>query len=118
MTAESTNGYSTEEYSTDEEYQKIIAGEGSDDEDATKQAIKMFINADKDGSGSISLKEYIALAKGKSTASTSSIRSAGLDGGLLARLDKLEQKVDDIADMLTKLCDEKMATQKSKRWGR
>jgi hypothetical protein len=99
----SYDGSSTEDYSTDEEYQKIIAGEDTDDEvdDATKGAIKLFLQADVDGSGSLSLKEYLELSR-----LNHPVREAtGQEGTLGAQLDALEKKVDDIAEKVNRLCD-------------
>ena len=67
---------SDDDYSTDEDYQRIIAGEeesvdSDNDEDPWKKALmEKFAKADEDGSGNISLKEFIALS---STASTASV---------------------------------------------
>ena len=74
---------SDDDYSTDEDYQRIIAGEEESDdsdneEDPWKKAMmEKFAKADEDGSGSISLKEFIALS------STTSNGSAG-EGPALA----------------------------------
>jgi hypothetical protein len=94
---------STEDYSTDEEYQKIIAGEDTDDEDddATKEAIKLFLQADVDGSGSISLKEYLEMSRLNHPVH----EATGQEGHLGARLGALEKKVDDIAEKVNRLCD-------------
>jgi hypothetical protein len=57
-----------DDYSTDEEYVKIISGKGENVEDgndkaimdeATKAAIAKFLEVDEDGSGSISLEEFL-----------------------------------------------------------
>jgi hypothetical protein len=99
-------GSSTEEYSTDEEYQKIIAGEETDDEmdDETMEALKLFRQADADGSGSISKKEYLELVR--LNQKTSLGATAPQEVGLTARLTALEKKVDDIAERVNRLCDE------------
>ena len=89
---------SSEDYSTDEEYQKIIAGEDSD-EDEDEQALKMFLQADADGSGSLSLKEYMEISR-------QNVSQNSADGSVLAaRLTILENKVDDIAKKVDRLCD-------------
>lgn len=57
--------YSSCDYSTDEEYQKIIAGEDDEDEDDDdsvdpfREAIQKFLELDTDGSGTISLNEFL-----------------------------------------------------------
>lgn len=68
---------SDDDYSTDEEYQKIIAGEeagedeGDDDDDPwRKELLERFAKADEDGSGHISLKEFIALSSAPTAASS------------------------------------------------
>jgi hypothetical protein len=55
--------YSSCDYSTDEEYQKIIAGEGDEEDDDSvdpfREAIQKFLELDTDGSGTISLSEFL-----------------------------------------------------------
>ena len=96
---------SQEEYSTDEEYKKIIAGEASEDEDedATARAMKLFLQADADGSGAISFQEYLELQR-RNAAKENSQKSVYAKGDLSARMDALEKKVDNIADKVDKLC--------------
>jgi hypothetical protein len=91
---------STEDYSTDEDYQKIIAGEESsssdDDEDsAMVQAMKAaFQQADVDGSGSISLREFAEISQ------SGGIGSKELDG----RVTALEEKVELTLSKIDRLC--------------
>ena len=59
--------FSSCDYSSDEEYQKIIAGEeddedGDNEDDVFKEIIAQFLAADSDGSGTISLKEFLKLS--------------------------------------------------------
>jgi hypothetical protein len=97
-------GSSTEEYSTDEEYQKIIAGEDTDDEmDDETEALKLFRQADADRSGSISKKEYLELVR--LNQKTSLGATAPQEGDFTARFTALEKKVDDIAEKVNRLCD-------------
>lgn len=103
---------SDDNYSTDEEYQKIIAGEESDgtsdDEDEeTRAARAKFLEFDVDGSGSISVKEYLKLVKleklhppgGVAVAATISPNR----DGLAKRMADLETKVDDVIAKLDKM---------------
>lgn len=62
---------SEDDYSTDEEYQKMIAGEESDGEGAMdgmdpverQQLLDKFNEMDQDGSGTITIKEFMTLYK-------------------------------------------------------
>lgn len=93
--------------STDEEYQRIIANEGShdDEEDLTKEAILQFLQADTDGSGSMSLKEYIELSR-QNQGTARNLFPAAPDRSMASRLDMLEAKVDSIAEKVDRLCEE------------
>ena len=97
--------YSTEEYSTDEEYQKIIAGEDSDS-DGDAEALRLFQQADTDESGSISLKEYLKFSRMNQTASLSMPQQNLQERNIGARLVAMERKLDDIADKVNRICDE------------
>ena len=63
-----TWSFSSDDYSTDEEYRRLIAGvddgdsEEEDDEE-TRKAKEDFMKADTDMSGSISLKEFLELSR-------------------------------------------------------
>jgi len=103
---------SDSDYSTDEEYQKIIAGEEDDDSENDdpwmKELLERFANADEDGSGQISLKEFIALSGHGSP----TVRSNGCSDGaalpmVMSRIHKLEvgqiainDKLDEILQLL------------------
>lgn len=105
------DGSSTEDYSTDEEYQKIIAGEDADadnEDDEVKEALKSFLLADADSSGSINLKEYIQISRSNKNKPVEGSMN-GNTAALTDRLDRLEEKVDGIAEKLSMLCD-KLAT--------
>jgi hypothetical protein len=89
----------------DEEYQRIIANEGSDDEDdPTKQAMLQFLNDDTDGSGSVSLKEYIEMTKNNQLGGSHPFSNVS-GQNLASRLDTLEEKVDAIAKKVDMLCE-------------
>jgi len=122
MTVSNNSDWSSsdDDYSTDEEYQKIIAGEESDgtgdDDEETRAARAKFLEFDVDGSGSISVKEYLKLVKleklqpsGGITAATT-ITPNGDD--LAKRLADLETKVDDVIAKLDKMCTMMQAKKK------
>jgi hypothetical protein len=97
----------SEDYSTDEEYLNTIAGaDGGDDEDEEKRIVREFQLADTDASGNISLGEFIKLSR------TLQDRPKNADANLkdfapklAARLDMLEQKVEESNKTLRRLCD-------------
>lgn len=77
-----------DDYSTDEEYVKIISGGGDNEDDddndkaimdeATKAAIAKFLQVDEDGSGSISLEEFLQYVR-ESTLIATQERAGGGD---------------------------------------
>lgn len=90
---------STDEYSTDEDYQKIIAGEesssSSDGESEITKAMKAaFLKTDTDGSGSISFEEFMELIKSRR------LESVELEGRVAA----MEDKLDKALAKIDKLC--------------
>lgn len=115
---------STDEYSTDEEYQKIIAGEESDDgeDDKDNHLVTLFEKLDADGSGSLSLREFIDLMRESSSSDGSNNinngsggnNSASSNNGAAAasqtpgaqeeRLSAMEKKIDDLALKVDMLC--------------
>jgi hypothetical protein len=92
--------YSSDDYSTDEEYFKIIAG-GDDSDGEDEEARKSFGLGDTDGSGNISLTEFLALsrenAKGAAKASTKNEE-------LASHLILLEKKVEENSRKLDRVC--------------
>jgi hypothetical protein len=113
LTASNNSDWSSSDdgYSTDEEYQKIIAGEesdGTDDDEETRAARAKFLEFDTDGSGSISVKEYLKLVKQEklpppgrvAVAATSTTKG----DDLAKRMANLETKVDDVMAKLDKMC--------------
>jgi hypothetical protein len=105
LTASNNSDWSSsdDDYSTDEEYQKIIAGEesdGTDDDEETRAAKAKFLEFDVDGSGSISVKEYLKLVKQERLQPP--ITTNGDD--LAKRMANLETKVDDVMAKLDKMC--------------
>jgi hypothetical protein len=92
--------------------QQIIAGEDTDEEDGTKEALKLFLQADTDGLGSISLREYTEFSW---LNKNNPFGEPMEEGGLSAQLSKLEKKVDDIVEKVNRLCDE-LAPPKTISW--
>jgi hypothetical protein len=128
-----------DDYSTDEEYVKIISGEGENEEEdddngkaimdeATKAAIAKFLEVDEDGSGSISLEEFLNYVRESTmivsqertgggvvprhdlrtkvkVASTSAQADAGSDTKeLQKRIIALEAKLDNVLVKVDRLC--------------
>lgn len=117
------------DYSADEAYQKILAGEDDTDDDsndADSAAIAKFLQLDADGSGSISLQEFIQFVRKESGLSTgngtTSVESASETGSgnttLSKRIDVLETKVDNIMKKVEKICNlmEENSNQPKKKW--
>ena len=96
--------YSSCDYSSDEEYRKIIAGEddGTDEDSAARQAFRL---ADIDGSGNISLAEYLTLSRNQAPADqgigVSSIQEINLALSTMERrIEENSQKLDRITRLL------------------
>ncbi|KAL3939630.1 MAG: hypothetical protein SGBAC_005677 [Bacillariaceae sp.] len=99
MSNNSIDDASTDEYSTDEDYQKIIAGEeSSSDEDETSEIAKVmkvaFEKSDADGSGNINFEEFMKLSQSQT------LESAAMEG----RVAELEDKLDEALAKIDKLC--------------
>ena len=92
------NDVSTDEYSTDEDYQKIIAGEessSSDEEGEIAKAMRAaFEKSDVDGSGTISFDEFMELSQSRR------LETTALEGRVAA----LEDKLDEALSKIDKLC--------------
>jgi hypothetical protein len=94
--------YSSDDYSTDEEYFKIIAGEGdSDDEDEDEEARKTFALGDTDGSGNISLTEFLALSR---ESAEGAAKASAKNEELASYLTLLEKKVEENSRKLDRVC--------------
>ena len=105
---------SDEDNSTDEEYQKIIAGEEDDEltkDENLKKLLKIFQNADIDQSGSLNAEEFVKHLK-ENVGTLSSVIGGGRIGKKFAggggdelnlRINNLEGKVDAINDKLDQL---------------
>ena len=120
---------SENDYSEDEAYQKILAGEDDTDDDsndADSAAIAKFLQLDADGSGSISLQECIHFVRKESGLSTgngtpfveSASETRSGNTTLSKRIDVLETKVDNIMKKVDKICKlmEENNSQPKKKW--
>lgn len=97
----------SEDYSTDEEYLNTIAGlEDGDSDDEEDNIRKAFRLADIDGSGSISLSEFVKLFR-----ETTPIQGVLNDKGsgnsplTLKRFQDLEKKVEENSKKLDRICE-------------
>jgi hypothetical protein len=90
-----TWSFSSDDYSTDEEYRKIIAGGDEDEEEARTD----FNLADVDGSGNISLTEFLAMSREKAAEA-----SMGSSEELVARISRIERRVEENSEKLDKIC--------------
>lgn len=111
--------YSSDDYSTDEEYQKIIAGEDDDDDEDEEDRIRrQFELADIDHSGNITLGEFFKLSQNMQSGGAASGRKDNLKAfapGLSARLEVLEKKQDENSAKLDRICNILESLQKSKK---
>lgn len=115
----SSSSYSSDEdgnssgHSTDEEYFKIIAGEGEEEgeSEATKAWMKAqklsFQKADTDNSGSISMREYLQMQSARKNSDDEAAAAAGGSSttGIISRLqfEVLENKVNDNSKKLNRI---------------
>jgi Ca2+-binding EF-hand superfamily protein len=98
--------YSSEDYSTDEEYLNIIAGaEVDEDEDEEERMKREFQLADVDHSGNISLSEFIKLSREMQGKAKNDTALREFAPGLSTRLDTLERKAEAHNKKLDRLCD-------------
>jgi hypothetical protein len=105
--------YSSEDYSTDEEYRKIIAGgDDSDDDGSDEEAKKSFALADTDASGRLSLTEFLALSRERDERADKIATGTGKD--LSSRLGLLEKRVEENSKKLDRICQLLEAMQQSK----
>lgn len=93
--------FSEDDYSTDEEYRKIIAGEDEEGEEEQwpKELLEKFAEADKDGSGGIGLEEFMKL----STKSQNVMGESPVLVGMMNRVQILEREVKANSDKLDKI---------------
>lgn len=94
------------DYSTDEEYLNTIAGFEDDDEEEEVEAKKVFQLADLDGSGNISLGEFLKLSREIEANREKSDENLRDPSPLLAnRLQELEEKVKENSKKLDRICN-------------
>jgi len=98
--------YSSDDYSTDEEYLNTIAGFDDDSEDEEEKVMKAFQLADIDGSGGISRTEFLDYSRNlihsKETMDGSRRNSRF---PVAKRLEALEKKVEENSKKLDRICD-------------
>ena len=119
MTLHDDWSYSSEDYSTDEEYLNTIAGaEVDEDEDEEERLMREFQEADADHSGNISLGEFIKLSREMQAKAKNEATLREFAPGLSARLDTLERKVEENNKKLDRLFELMEANAKAKkgRW--
>jgi hypothetical protein len=101
---------------SDEEYQKIIAGdEGDDEDDRMKEWMERFEKADEDKSGALTMAEFVNLGMTQQQTTPLNVHhSFGGGGGvrgvrgdgeesLLDRMEQLERKVDATSKKLDEI---------------
>lgn len=101
------NKLHSDDYSTYEEYLNTIAvADGGEDQDEEECMKKEFQAADADGSGNISLGEFIKLSRGlQEKAKHADANLGDFAPRLAARLDQLERKVEQNNETLQRLCE-------------
>jgi len=92
--------YSSDDYSTDEEYLNTIAGFESDNDDEEEKAKTFFRLADSDGNGNISMREFLEYSR-----TMSSNRETMDESHAAKRLDVLEKKVEENGKKLDGICE-------------
>jgi Ca2+-binding EF-hand superfamily protein len=98
-------GCISNDYSTDEEYLNTIAGFGDDDEEEEEEAKKVFQLADLDGSGNISLGEFLKLSREIEANRERLDENLRDPSPLMAnRLQELEEKVEENSKKLDRIC--------------
>jgi hypothetical protein len=94
--------YSSGDYSSDEEYRKIIAGEDDGGEDhADAVAREAFYLADIDGSGQISLTEYLNLSRQQAEALQGGRVPTNQDVSL--RLNVMQRQIEENSQKLDRI---------------
>ena len=94
------SGRISDDYSTDEEYLNTIAGFESDSDDEEEKAKTLFRLADRDGSGNISMREFLEYSR-----TVSSNRETMDESQAAKRLDVLEKQVEENGKKLDRICE-------------
>lgn len=97
--------FSSDDYSTDEEYRRIITGGEGSDEDPDEEARRQFVLADVDGSGSVSLTEFLRLSREQQQQHMGGALGNEVNNELTTRLTKLERQVEANSKKLDRICD-------------
>lgn len=90
----------SEDYSTDEEYLNTIAGFEGESDDEEEAARKTFNLVDHDGSGQISMDEFLEYTKRLAH----NQKLEGTDSVSAKRLEALETKVAENSRQLERIC--------------
>lgn len=106
----------SDDYSTDEEYLNTIAGFEDDSDDEEERARRAFNLVDHDGSGQISMDEFLKYSRHLTT-SGEAISERSNRSLSAKQLEVLEKKVDDNAKKLERICKilEVMKSESTKR---
>lgn len=89
----------------DEEYRRIITGGEGSDEDPDEEARRQFVLADVDGSGSVSLTEFLRLSREQQQQHMGGALGNEVKNELTTRLTKLERQVEANSKKLDRICD-------------
>jgi Ca2+-binding EF-hand superfamily protein len=99
------SNFESEDYSTDEEYLNTIAGADADEsKDELERMMKEFQFGDVDGSGSISLSEFIKLSRNLQERAKNTDVNQDFAPNIASRLDQLERKLEENNKTLRRLC--------------
>jgi hypothetical protein len=109
--------FSSEDYSTDEEYRKIITGDDGEESDEEGGSARMnFHLADTDGSGQISLREFLELSRAQQAERIAlagvATETDGLTNEVTARIAALEHHVKENSKKLDKMYQVMQAIEK------
>lgn len=102
----------SDDYSTDEEYQKLIGRWDDDDsqDGVNPEILKQFMLGDEDGDGTMTLKEFVNLSTQQSIANLNAQAGAAGDNspvltGMMCRVQQLEKEVKANSDKLDKILE-------------
>ena len=105
-----TAWFDDSDYSTDEEYFKIIAGDDGEEEGIDEKLRQQFQNADQNADGTLSLREFQATIQQQhrgleqDSSRTTALREAELES-LRQRMEKIERQVTECNSKLDKIIE-------------
>jgi len=99
--------YSSDDYSSDEDYLNTIAGYEDDSDEEEKEARRTFNLVDTDRSGQVSMDEFLEYSRMMSQNRKSLRQTFGSPTSAQSsvRLEVLEQKVDEMSKKLDRICE-------------